>query len=60
MFQRILYEDWQLVIPVVALATAVGFFGLVTWRVMRMKRGQLERFARMPLEDDSPASARHE
>jgi cbb3-type cytochrome oxidase subunit 3 len=60
MFQRILYEDWQLVIPVVALAAVAGFFGLVIWRALRMKRGQLERLARMPLDDDSPASARHE
>lgn len=60
MFQRILYEDWQLVFPVVAFAAAASIFGLVIWGALRMKRPQLERFARMPLEDDAPPSARHE
>ena len=60
MFQRLLYEDWQLVFPVVAFAVAAGVFGLVVWRALRMKRPQLERLARLPLDDDSPASARHE
>lgn len=60
MFQRILYQDWQLLFPVAAFVAAAGFFGVVIWRALRMKRGQLERFARMPLEEDSPASVRHE
>jgi flagellar biogenesis protein FliO len=53
MFQRVFYEDWQLVFPFVAFAAAVAFFCAVIWRAVRMQRRQLDRLARMPLEDEA-------
>jgi hypothetical protein len=60
MFQRVFYEDWQLVFAMVAFAAAVTLCGAVVWRAVRMQRGQLDRLARMPLEDDAPTPDRHE
>jgi hypothetical protein len=60
MFQRVIYENWQLVFPIVAFGAAVAICCVVIWRVVHMQRGQLDRLARMPLEDDAPISDRHE
>ena len=60
MFQRVVYEEWQLIFPIIAFATAAGIFGAIVWRAVRMQRSQLERLARMPLEKDAPTSDHHE
>ena len=52
MFQRIIYEDWQLIFPVVALAVASLVYLAAGWRATRMKPEQLERLARLPLEKE--------
>ncbi len=52
MFDRIIYADWHVVFPVVAFLAAAGIFAAICWRALRMKRGEVERFARLPLEDD--------
>lgn len=52
MFHRIVYEDWQLIFPVVALAVATCVYVAAGWRAARMKPAQSERLARMPLETD--------
>jgi hypothetical protein len=60
MFQRVIYDNWQLVFPLVAFAAAVAVCSAMVWGVMHMPRGQVDRFARMPLEDDAPIPDRHE
>jgi hypothetical protein len=60
MFQRVIYEDWQMIFPIVAFAAASSICILVVWRVAHMQRGQLDRLARMPLEEDAPNPDRHE
>ena len=52
MFQRIIYEDWQLIFPVVALAVASLVYLAAGWRATRMKPEQIERLARLPLEKE--------
>lgn len=52
MFQRIIYEDWQLIFPVVALAVASLVFLAAGWRAARMKPEQAEHLARLPLEKE--------
>jgi uncharacterized membrane protein YhhN len=51
MFQRIVYEDWQLIFPVVALIVATLVYGCAALRTSTMKPDQAERLSRMPLED---------
>ena len=52
MFNRIIYEDWQLIFPVVALAVASLVYVAAAWRATRMKPEQLERLAQLPFEKE--------
>jgi hypothetical protein len=52
MFQRIVYEDWQLIFPIVALAVASLVFLAAAWRAARMKPDQAEQLARLPFEKE--------
>jgi len=51
MFHRIVYEDWQLIFPVVALIVATLVYACAALRASAMKPDQAERLARLPLED---------
>jgi len=51
MLHRIIYEDWQLIFPVVALLVASLVYAAAAWRTAQMKPSQSERMARLPLED---------
>ncbi len=52
MFRRIIYEDWQLVFPVVAFVVASFVYLAASWRAARMKPAESEQLARLPLEVD--------
>lgn len=52
MFHRIVYEDWQLIFPVVALVVASCIFLAAGWRAARMKPVESDRLARLPLEGE--------
>jgi hypothetical protein len=52
MFRRIIYEDWQLVFPVVALVVASCVYFVAGWRASRMKPVESDRLARLPLENE--------
>jgi hypothetical protein len=52
MFHRIIYEDWQLIFPVVALAVASCVYLAAAWNAARMKSGKVERLARLPFETE--------
>lgn len=51
MFRRLIYEDWQLIFPVVALLVASLVFLAAGYRAARMKPSQAERLARLPLDN---------
>ena len=50
MLRRIIYEDWQLIFPVIALAVASSIDLAAAWRASRMKPAQAERLARLPFD----------
>jgi len=52
MFHRIIYEDWQLIFPVIALAVASCVYLAAAWSATRMKSTQVDHLARLPLEND--------
>lgn len=52
MFQRIIYEDWQLIFPIVALGVASLIFLAAAWRAAHMKPDQAEQLARLPFEKE--------
>jgi hypothetical protein len=52
MLRRIIYEDWQLIFPVIALAVASLIYLAAAFGAARMKSGQADRLARLPLDHD--------
>ena len=52
MFRRIIYEDWQLIFPVVALAVASLVCLAAAWRASRMKAAQVDRLAQLPFANE--------
>ena len=51
MLHRLIYEDWQLIFPVVALIVASMIYVAAGFRAARMKPAQAERLARLPLDN---------
>ncbi len=52
MFRRIIYEDWQLIFPVVALAVASLVYLVAGWRAAQMKPAESDRLANLPFGDE--------
>lgn len=52
MLRRIIYEDWQLIFPVVALAVASLVYLAAAWRASRMKAAQTKHLANLPFENE--------
>ena len=50
MLRRIIYEDWQLIFPVVALAVASFIFIAAAWRAAHMKSAESDRLAQLPFD----------
>jgi hypothetical protein len=50
MLRRIIYEDWQLIFPVVALAVASLVYLAAAWGAARLKPERAEKLARIPLD----------
>jgi hypothetical protein len=50
MYKRIIYENWQLIVPVVSFATTVLVFGIMTLRGMLLRKDKAEHMSRLPLE----------
>ncbi|HEY0943649.1 MAG TPA: hypothetical protein VGD81_00215 [Opitutaceae bacterium] len=59
MFRRLLLDDWMSIFTLVAFVTALSVYLTITYRALRMRRAQIERFASLPFQDES-ALRRHE
>ena len=53
MFKRLILEESATLYVIVAFVTAATIFLGITWHALRMPRAQVEKFARLPLEDDT-------
>ncbi|MDF3058770.1 MAG: hypothetical protein K0R17_2985 [Rariglobus sp.] len=56
MFRRLLFEDWVSLFPLIALITAGSVYATIFFRAIRMKRAQIDRFARLPFESEDSVS----
>lgn len=56
MFRRLVFEDSAALFTVVAFITAFTIFVTVTWRALRMKRAQEQRFQNLPFETPTPSA----
>jgi hypothetical protein len=59
MFRRLVFEDSAALFTISAFITAVSIFVTISWRALRMKRPQVDRFADLPFATPTPA-ARHD
>lgn len=59
MFRRLIFEDSAALFTITAFVTAVSIFVMVGWRALRMRRPQIERFAHLPFDTETPP-ARHD
>jgi hypothetical protein len=56
MFRRLIFEDSAAWFTVAAFVTALSIFVTITWRALRMKRSQVERFENLPFESPTPSA----
>jgi uncharacterized membrane protein len=54
MFRRLLVEDATALVTLAAFVTAFSIYLTITWRALRMKRPQLERFENLPFATATP------
>jgi hypothetical protein len=59
MFSRLVFDHLQLACALVAFVTSASIYFAFFWHALRMKPGQVERYANLPFETDTPAS-RHD
>ena len=59
MFRRLVFENTAALFTLAAFLTATSIYLAVTWRALRMKRPQVERFAHLPFATATPP-ARHD
>lgn len=50
MFKRLAYESWIEWIPIVAFALTFGLFCIFVVRALRMRKGDIDHMAELPLE----------
>jgi hypothetical protein len=59
MFRRLILENWTSIFTLAAFITALTVYLTVCLRALRMRRGELDRFAALPLFDQGE-DRRHE
>lgn len=58
MFQRVIHADWVSIVPPIAFACFVIAFGLVIFRALSLPKKEIERIARLPLDETGGAPPR--
>lgn len=58
MFNRINYEEWTVIFPIVSFFVTFGIFGVAAWWAFTLKRRRVTHLANIPLVDgdDAPAA----
>lgn len=56
MFRRVLLDHWMAIFPLVAFITAASVYLMITYKALRMRRPQIDRFAHLPFNDESETS----
>ena len=57
MFQRINYEDWQMLYPIIGFTIFFLIFLVAIIWIMRMKKENVDRMGQMPLDDSEDLNA---
>ena len=56
MFRRVLLDNWMAIFPLVAFLTAAAVYAIITYKALRMRSTQIDRFAQLPF-NDQPATS---
>lgn len=56
MFKRVILESWHDYIPYVCFALIAGAFLAIVIRAMLMKKSEVDRISRLPLDENSKAT----
>ena len=60
MFKRLSYDEWQMMIPIIAfLITFIGFL-VFTIRAICMRREEANQLSRLPLDDAQPSASEND
>ena len=51
MFQRVAYEHWHEIVPLIAFATTAVIFTVMALRGMRLRKDKAEHMSHLPLDD---------
>lgn len=57
MFRRLAFENAAALFTVAAFITALSIYLTITWRALRMKRSQVERFENLPFATATPPAS---
>lgn len=60
MFKRLILEDWQMVIPVVAFVLTFGVFLVLSIKAILLGKKQSEHMANLPLAKDDGTQENNE
>ena len=52
MFQRIIHEQWTIIVPIISFAVTAGVFLFASIRALRLPKSKRESLARIPLEEN--------
>jgi hypothetical protein len=55
-FRRLVFENYAAIFTLAAFITALSIYLMISWRALRMKRPQIERFENLPFETETPAA----
>lgn len=59
MFRRVILDHWVAIFPLVAFITAAVVYVVISYKALRMRRPELDRFAQLPFNDQPPSSYDH-
>lgn len=53
MFQRIIYDHWASIVPIISFAVTAGIFLMVSIRALALPKPRRESLANIPFEENS-------
>jgi hypothetical protein len=56
MFRRLVFEDSAALFTIAAFITAFSIFVTITWRALRMRAPEIERFEKLPFAAPTPSA----
>ena len=59
MFRRLIFDHWVAIFPIAAFITAFAVYVCFTYKAIRMRASQVDRFAHLPFNEQPAAPHEH-